>query len=127
MGEAAIQAGIIGASVVIIIAFTAVSSFVVPMLSNEVTMLRWIFLFLGGLLGGYGISIGIICLTIHVTGIYSFGYSYFSPFFPCRPEDLKDTFLRAPLWIMRKRPAELSPDDRTREDTPIPPDNHNGG
>ena len=127
MGEAAIQAGIIGAPVVIIIAFTAVSSFVVPMLSNEVTMLRWIFLFLGGLLGGYGISIGIICLTIHVTGIYSFGYSYFSPFFPCRPEDLKDTFLRAPLWIMRKRPAELSPDDRTREDTPIPPDNHNGG
>ena len=52
MGEAAIQAGIIGAPVVIIIAFTAVSSFVVPMLSNEVTMLRWIFLFLGGLLGG---------------------------------------------------------------------------
>ena len=34
MGEAAIQAGIIGAPVVIIIAFTAVSSIVVTMLSN---------------------------------------------------------------------------------------------
>jgi len=122
MGEAAIQAGIIGAPVVIIIAFTAVSSFVVPTISNEVTILRWIFLFLGGFLGGYGLSIGIICLTIHITGIQSFGYSFFAPFFPCRPEDLKDTFIRAPLWVMRTRPSEMASGDRIRENTPIPPD-----
>ncbi len=122
MGEAAIQAGIIGAPVVIIIAFTAVSSFVVPMISNEVTLLRWIFLFLGGLLGGYGISIGIICLTIHITGIQSFGYSFFSPFFPCRPEDIKDTFIRAPLWVMRTRPTNMASGDKIRENTPVPPD-----
>lgn len=122
MGDAAIQAGIIGAPVVIIIAFTAVSSFVVPMVGNEVTILRWIFLFLGGLLGGYGISIGIICLTIHITGIQSFGYSFFSPFFPCRPEDLKDTFIRAPLWAMHTRPTNMAPGDAVRENTPIPPD-----
>ena len=122
LGEAAIQAGLIGAPVVIIIAFTAVSGFVVPTISNEVTLLRWIFLFLGGFLGGFGISVGIIGFTIHVTGIESFGYSFASPFMPCRPGDLKDTFIRAPLWMMRHRPYGMATQDKVRENTPIPPD-----
>lgn len=130
MGEAAIQAGLIGAPVVIIIAFTAVSSFVVPTMGNEVTLLRWIFLFLGGFLGGFGIAVGIIGLTVHITGLESFGYSFASPFMPCRPEDLKDTFVRVPLWMMRRRPYGMAQGDKIRENTPIPPDretsNENG-
>lgn len=122
MGDAAVQAGIIGAPVVIIISFTAVSSYVVPTISNEITILRWIFLFLGGFLGGYGISLGIIGLTIHLTILQSFGFSFFSPFFPCRANDLKDTFIRAPLWMMRTRPHKMAPGDAVREHTPIPPD-----
>lgn len=125
MGEAAIQAGLIGAPVVIIIAFTAVSSFVVPTIGNEVTLLRWIFLLLGGLLGGFGIAIGIIGLGIHITGLESFGYSFASPFIPCRPEDLKDTFIRVPLWLMHKRPFAMTKKDIVRENTPIPPDGKN--
>lgn len=121
LGDAAVQAGIIGAPVVIIISFTAVSSFMIPTINNEITLLRWIFLFLGGLLGGYGISIGIVGLTLHITGIQSFGYSFFSPFFPGRLEDVKDTFVRVPLWLMRKRPTGMAAADRVRENTPIPP------
>lgn len=122
LGEAAIQAGLIGAPVVIIIAFTAVSGFVVPSIGNEITLLRWIFLFLGGLLGGFGIAVGLIGLTVHVTGLESFGYSFASPFMPCRPQDLKDTIVRAPLWMMRRRPYAMATQDKVRENTPIPPD-----
>lgn len=121
MGEAATRAGIIGAPVVILISFTAVSGFVVPTIGNEVTLLRWIFLFLGGILGGFGIVLGIIGITIHVTGMQSFGYSCFSPFLPCRPEDLKDSFVRVPLWFMRKRPYAMTEKDKVRENTPVPP------
>ena len=74
-------------------------------------------------MGGYGICLGIIGMTIHLAMLQSFGYSFFSPFFPCRPEDLKDTFVRAPLWVMRKRPSNMAPEDRVREHTPKPPDN----
>ncbi len=122
LGEAAIQAGLIGAPVVIIIAFTAVSGFVVPSIGNEITLLRWIFLFLGGLLGGFGIAVGLIGLTVHITGLESFGYSFASPFMPCRPQDLKDTIVRAPLWMMRRRPYAMATQDKVRENTPIPPD-----
>lgn len=122
LGEAAIQAGLIGAPVVIIIAFTAVSGFVVPSIGNEITLLRWIFLFLGGFLGGFGIAVGLIGLTVHITGLESFGYSFASPFMPCRPQDLKDTIVRAPLWMMRRRPYAMATQDKVRENTPIPPD-----
>ena len=122
MGEAAIRAGIIGAPVVILISFTAVSGFVVPTIGNEVSLLRWIFLFLGGLMGGFGIVLGLIGLTIHVTGLQSFGYSYFSPLMPCRPDDLKDAFVRAPLWLMKKRPYAMANQDKVRNNTPVPPD-----
>ncbi len=121
MGEAAIRAGLIGAPVVILISFTAVSGFVVPTIGNEVTLLRWIFLFLGGLMGGFGIVIGLIGLTIHVTGMSSFGYEYFSPFMPCRPGDLKDTLVRSPLWFMHKRPYSMASQDQVRENSPVPP------
>ena len=121
LGEAAIQAGLIGAPVVIIIAFTAVSGFVVPSIGNEITLLRWIFLFLGGFLGGFGIAVGLIGLTVHITGLESFGYSFAAPFMPCRPQDLKDTIVRAPLWMMRRRPYAMATQDKVRENTPIPP------
>ncbi len=121
LGDAAVQAGIISAPAVIIISFTAVSSFMVPAINNEITLLRWIFLFLGGVLGGYGISVGIIGLTLHITGMQSFGYSFFAPFFPERVEDIKDTFVRVPLWMMRRRPTGMAHADRVRENTPIPP------
>lgn len=121
MGDAAIKAGILGAPVVIIIAFTAVSSFVVPSIGNEITMLRWIFLILGSVLGGFGISIGIIGLLIHISGVQSFGYSFFSPFFPVEPEDIKDTIVRVPLWSMHRRPANMAKKDSVRENSPIPP------
>lgn len=123
MGEAAIQAGLIGAPVVIIIAFTAVSSFVVPTINNEVTLLRWIFLFAGGFFGGFGIAIALIGLTVHIAGLESFGYSFASPIMPCRPGDLKDTVIRAPLWLMRRRPYAMATQDKIRENTPVPPDN----
>lgn len=123
MGDAAVQAGIIGAPVVIIVSFAALSSYVVPNISNEVTILRWIFLFLGGMMGNFGLSIGVVCLSIYLSGLQSFGYNFFSPIFPCRPDDLKDTFVRAPLWMMRRRPTNMAPRDRVREDTPVPPNN----
>ena len=67
IGESAVRAGLIGAPMVIIVALTAISSFVIPSLYGSVTLLRFLFIVLGGTLGLYGIMIGVsllLCTSI---------------------------------------------------------------
>lgn len=120
MGDAAVAAGLVGAPLVITVAFTAVCAFVVPVLNNQQTVLRWIFLLLAGMMGGLGIALGGIMLFVHLVSAKSFGFPYLSPFAPLRKKDLKDSVLRAPLWLLRRRPVGMTPSNLVREDTPIP-------
>ena len=121
MGEAAVSAGIVSAPLVIVIAFTAVSGFVVSFINNQEFVLRIFFLIMAGVLGGYGIAIVLILLLVHLVGLKSFGYCYMSPFMPMVGSDQKDGVIRAPLWLMRTRPKGLSKKNPVREDTVIPP------
>lgn len=120
MGDAAIAAGLVGAPLVITIAFTAVCTFAVPALNDQQTLLRWLFLAAASLLGGFGIALGVILLVLHVISLRSFGFSYLAPFAPFEPADLKDTVIRAPLWLMRRRPVAFTRKNKVREDTRVP-------
>lgn len=121
MGEAAVSAGIVGPPLVICIALTAVAGFVVPALSDQQTVLRFAFLFLAGFMGGFGITIGFIGLLIHFSSLQSFGFAYAAPFLPFSARDWKDTWIRAPLWLMRTRPVRMAEQDEVRENCPVPP------
>lgn len=120
MGDAAVAAGLVGAPLVITVAFTAVCAFVVPVMNNQQTVLRWIFLLLAGIMGGLGIALGGILLFVHLVCTRSFDFPYLAPFAPLRTVDLKDSVLRAPLWLMRRRPVGMTPANVIREDTPVP-------
>ena len=122
MGEAAVSAGFVSAPLVIVIAFTAVSGFVVSSFSAPILLLRFIFLILGGFLGGYGIALGALVLFVRLADIESFGYRYMAPIVPFNLSDQKDTLIRAPLWLMRTRPHLLAKRNKVRENTPVPPD-----
>ena len=122
MGEAAVSAGFVSAPLVIVIAFTAVSGFVVSAFSAPVLILRFIFLFLGGFMGGYGIAVGALILFVRLADLESFGHRYMTPIVPFNLSDQKDTVIRAPLWLMRTRPHSLAKKNRVRENTPVPPD-----
>ncbi|GHU72264.1 spore germination protein [Clostridia bacterium] len=115
MGQAAIQAGIVGAPVVIIVALTGVASFAVPTLSNSVSLLRWLLLLLAAMFGGYGVTLGILAVMTHLASLKSFGVLYLNPLAPMRLQDLKDTLIRAPLWSMKNRPVSLHPQDTQRQ------------
>jgi spore germination protein KA len=134
MGQAAIQAGLVGAPVVILIALTGVASFAVPNLANAVSMIRWLLLILAAVLGGYGLTLGLIIALVHLSSLKSFGTPILAPIAPLNPPDLKDTFWRAPLWWMRTRPAALHPMDIQRQSGERPnfeqdanPENPKGG
>ena len=116
MGQAATQAGIVGAPVVIIIALTAVTGYVSPIISDVLVIVRWYLLILAALLGGFGVTMGMLTLLIYLASVHSFGAEYLAPLAPFQATDaLQDTLYRAPLWKMHTRPAALRPLDRVRQ------------
>lgn len=120
MGEAAVQAGLVGAPIVIVIAITAVASFAVPFVSEAVSLLKWFLLILAATMGSFGITLGALAIVIHLASLRSFGTEYLAPFAPFQTTDLKDTIVRAPLWAMRTRPRSLKPQDLKRQNFEIP-------
>ncbi|WP_461205610.1 spore germination protein [Clostridium sp. DL1XJH146] len=108
LGEAAVQAGIVSADLIVVIAFTAVATFIVPSLNEMVTLYRFILLILAGSMGIYGITAGTFVMIIHANSLTSFGVPYLSPLAPVNIEGLKDFLIRFPLWTMKKRPEFIS-------------------
>lgn len=128
IGESAVSAGLITAPMVIVVAFTAISSFVTPALSDVQTVIRLALTILAGFIGEFGIVIGLLAVLIHLCALRSFGAPYLSPLAPLIPSELKDTFVRAPLWLMLTRPqsmGERDPERQTFRLMPQPP-NKNG-
>ena len=94
IGDMAVQAGLISAPVVIIVAFTAIAMFVVDALTDAATVLRFAFILLSWWLGFWGLLLGTMLLLLHLVSLESFGVAYFAPFAPLMPYQLRDTFVR---------------------------------
>jgi spore germination protein KA len=116
IGQAAVQAGIISAPMVIIVATTGIASFAFPRynLGTAYRMLRFPMLLLAGMLGLYGIAFGALAIMIHLTNIRSFGIPYLSPVAPQIPRNLKDVLIRTPRWSMTHRPMMISGEEKMR-------------
>lgn len=116
IGEAAVNAGIVTPAMVIIVALTGIASFAIPSYNIAISLriLRFPVLLLAGVLGLYGIIIAALILWIHLASLRSFGVPYLSPMAPLIWSDLKDVFVRAPWWQMRRRPKTLEPLDLVR-------------
>ncbi|HBV86159.1 spore germination protein [Desulfosporosinus sp.] len=121
IGESAVSAGLIGAPMVIVVALTAIASFVVPAQTDSGGILRAIFTVLAGFSGGFGIMVGLIGVSIHLASLRSFGTPYLSPLAPLSVPDLKDTFIRAPLWAMITRPRTIGWHDPKRQEFRLKP------
>jgi spore germination protein KA len=117
IGQAAVEAGIVSAAMVIVVSITAISSFIFPAvnMSISIRMMRFPLMGLAGSLGLFGVFLGIIALLLHMCSLRSFGVPYMTPFAPYIQDDLKDTIIRAPLWLMRKRPRLTSRQNPIRQ------------
>lgn len=106
IGQAAVQAGLVSAPMVIVVAITGISSFLIPryVAGIAIRMLRFPLIILGGTLGLLGIMMGIIAIVLHLCSLRSFGVPYLSPIEKPMGSDMKDIFIRAPWWQMDKRP-----------------------
>lgn len=119
MGDAAVSAGIVGAPMVITVAITAVASFIIPSQADSISILRIIMMILASFLGGFGIAIGFLGMLVQLAKMTSFGVPYFGAVMFSR--DQQDSFIRAPLWMMRERPKDIAYEDKKRKEVIIPP------
>lgn len=95
IGDAAVQAGIIGSSMVMVVALTALSSFVVPSLYEPAAVLKFVFIIVGGTWGLFGISVGFVLLLCNLCALESFGIPIMAPTSPWSAADLRDNFWRS--------------------------------
>ncbi|WP_325176631.1 spore germination protein [Paenibacillus alkalitolerans] len=119
IGQAAVEAGIISAVMVIVVSITAIASFVIPSynMGIAVRMLRFGFMGLAASFGLYGIVIGLFLVVQHLCKLSSFGVPFMSPYSPVTLSDHKDVILRAPWWGMFSRPRSISRRNPDREDS----------
>lgn len=123
LGQAAVEAGIISAFIVIVVSITAIASFAVPNyeMSNAIRTIRFILMFLAGVLGLYGLFMGLIILILHLCKIKSITIPYLTPIAPRIKDENKDTFFRFPLWKMKYRLKGISAtsSSRVKEKSPV--------
>lgn len=116
IGQAAVSAGIVSASIVIVVSGTGIASFAIPRynLGLAYRLLRFPLLILAGTLGLFGIAMGFLTILLHLTSLRSFGVPYLSPLTPHVGRGVKDTLWRAPRWMLQVLPKLIAGKDIVR-------------
>ncbi|GFN32705.1 spore germination protein [Paenibacillus xylaniclasticus] len=111
IGQAAISAGIVSSPMVMVVAVTAVSSFLIPnySLGFAIRFIRFPIMLCAGALGLYGIVLCALVVLIHLMTLRSFGVPYLSPFAPLMNNELKDSLIRTRSTHMTTRPHFTGP------------------
>ncbi|SDI16523.1 spore germination protein [Alteribacillus bidgolensis] len=108
IGQAAVQAGLVSNTLIIAVAISAIASFVMPsyMLSAALRVARFGFILLAGVLGNFGLVLGITLLLIHLSTLSNISTPYFNPLVPLHPKDLASAVLRLPYWQYSERTTQ---------------------
>ncbi|WP_082246050.1 spore germination protein [Bacillus gaemokensis] len=110
IGQASVQAGLTSNILLIIVALSALASFITPIykMGNAVRLLRFPFLLFAELGGLLGISLGFIFLFTHLFRLSSLRKP-FALFYPARQQALKDSWIRFPLSMIDTRDIQARP------------------
>lgn len=103
IGDAAVTAGLISAPTLIVVAITAICSAVITPLHQPSSVLRLIFIVVGGVGGLYGVMLGFGILTVNLCAAESFGVPFTSPFSPFDSYASRDSVLFAGWKSVGKR------------------------
>ncbi|MFC0270548.1 spore germination protein [Metabacillus herbersteinensis] len=130
IGQAAVEAGIVSAPLVIVVSITGIASFMFASysLTGAIRLLRFMMMFIAATLGFYGILLGVFFILVHLVQLRSFGVPYLTPVSPFNFNNLKDVFIRAPWWAMVERPEQTAKSNLKRMSKslrPHPPKRNN--
>lgn len=105
LGQAAVEAGLITAAMVIVVSITAIANFISPVYSFGIAqrIIQFIFMLLSSVLGLFGLINGVYFLLFHLVTLRSFGVQYFTPLAPLKLMLWNDTVIRVPHFLMKKK------------------------
>ncbi|HDX9707865.1 TPA: spore germination protein [Bacillus thuringiensis] len=117
IGDAVVKIGLISNAMIIVVALTAIASFVVPSseMSNSVRLLRFPFMVAAATGGFIGMAFTFMILVTHLCKLESFGIPYFAPLAPFNFKGLKDSIIRAPAWKLDKNPSGIQPKKQSQQ------------
>lgn len=123
LGQAAVEAGIVSAAMVIVVSITGIANFAIASysLGISIRLLRFLIIFFAGTFGFYGIAISNIMIIAHLCSLRSFGVPYMAPVAPFIPQDQKDMVLRLPWWSFLTRPRLINQNKMTRMEHDLQP------
>ena len=118
IGQAAVEAGIVSAPMVIIVSLTGIASFTIPRfnLAIAIRILRFVMIFAAAAFGLFGIVVATMGMVAHLCRISSFGLPYLTGVTPFRRKDHQDIFIRMPWSAMNYRPGTLTDRKSKRTD-----------
>lgn len=111
IGQAAVQAGIVSAPMVIVVSITGIASYIIPHLelSFIFRLLRFPLLIIGGTIGLIGVFAASFVIYGHLASLRSYGTPYLQPIAPMVLQDWKDTLIRVPIPWMTRRSTAYTP------------------
>lgn len=110
IGETAVNAGLIGAPTLMIVAITAISSYVIPSLYPPSAILRLIFIFVGGIVGVWGVVLLLCAMIVNICAKKSFGVPFASPIAPFSFFGMRDVIVRASWKVLTKKRYKVQDD-----------------
>lgn len=117
IGTAVVEAHLVSNTMIVVIGFTAIASFIAPVseMGTSMRILGFPTMIMASILGFFGITLTLMLIFMHMCKLKSFGMPYFSPMAPFRKEDIKDTFMRLPFWKQNTRPTDALPQKHDRQ------------
>ena len=107
LGDAAVQAGLLGAPAVMIGALSGIGLYTLPDNTLILSLLRLVVTLLGGLMGLLGVIISTLVLIIYLASMQEYKTPFLAPFTPDIPADRQDAIAQRPVPSMKKRPRSI--------------------
>ncbi|HHT25623.1 MAG TPA: spore germination protein [Firmicutes bacterium] len=122
LGQVVIQSGLVGSHALLVVAITAITSFMVGRIkiTQATRILRFAVIISASIMGFLGLVLTLIAIITHQVSLRSYGVPYMYPLAPRNWQAMKDVLIRAPRWAYTNVSSAYIWDERRRQISPKP-------
>lgn len=114
LGETAVNAGIISAPALMIIALSGICLYTAPELEKPFSVIRLVFLLIAGAVGAYGLLLALAALFVYLASFENYGVPILAPYAPLIRHDLQDGIIKDFMLKITERPEVFGTKNKTR-------------
>ena len=107
LGETAVNAGIISAPTLMIVALSGICLYTVPEMEQSFSVLRLLFLLIAGTTGLYGLILSVCAFIVYLVSFENYNTPLCAPFSPLIIQDMKDGFYKGFIKEHEYRPKSI--------------------